>query len=484
MATQPRPARGAAPAGLPPALRHPADQPVRRRGLPGEPGRRRAVQPGERRPTRPRSPPAFAVLLLPYSLIGPFAGVLLDRWRRQRVLVWSQPAALPAGRLVAIEIATRVEGVPFYATALLVTSVNRFFLAALSAAPAARRRAGGLVTGNALSTTSGSVAAAVGAGIALLLRQARRRRRRRYAADRLASVAGYRLVGARWPAGSGRTSSGRTTCSARAGRPCSTSPAGWSPAPGTWRAARGRRRRWPRSARTGSSTGSRRSRILLLYRNYFTDDGIFRRGLAGLGQVFAATAARHADRGRDHPGGRSAGSASRPGSPAVRAGRADRDRVRRCRSRARRSCRPRCCSASSRRARRSAWTRWCRSRSRTTSGAGCSPSTTRCSTYVRAAAAVSRRSCCPLRQVVRDARRRLRRVRAHRARPTASPPPGRAGRSRPEPPLARAGPAALRQPSVGDGLVVRQRAAVEAQLLEVPPGLADQRAGRQRRGSP
>ena len=29
----------------------------------------------------------FAVLLLPYSLLGPFAGVLLDRWRRSRVLV-------------------------------------------------------------------------------------------------------------------------------------------------------------------------------------------------------------------------------------------------------------------------------------------------------------------------------------------------------------------------------------------------------------
>src|SRR6201999_200798 len=31
----------------------------------------------------------FAVILLPYSLIGPFAGVLLDRWWRQRVLVRS-----------------------------------------------------------------------------------------------------------------------------------------------------------------------------------------------------------------------------------------------------------------------------------------------------------------------------------------------------------------------------------------------------------
>src|ERR1700759_1451771 len=31
----------------------------------------------------------FAVILLPYSLIGPFAGVLLDRWWRQRVLVFA-----------------------------------------------------------------------------------------------------------------------------------------------------------------------------------------------------------------------------------------------------------------------------------------------------------------------------------------------------------------------------------------------------------
>ena len=29
----------------------------------------------------------FATLLLPYSVVGPFAGVFLDRWRRQRVLV-------------------------------------------------------------------------------------------------------------------------------------------------------------------------------------------------------------------------------------------------------------------------------------------------------------------------------------------------------------------------------------------------------------
>src|SRR3712207_7345465 len=30
---------------------------------------------------------AFAVLLLPYSVVGPFAGVWLDRWSRRQVLV-------------------------------------------------------------------------------------------------------------------------------------------------------------------------------------------------------------------------------------------------------------------------------------------------------------------------------------------------------------------------------------------------------------
>src|SRR6476661_1279622 len=31
----------------------------------------------------------FVVLLLPYSIIGPFAGALLDRWSRRRVIVWA-----------------------------------------------------------------------------------------------------------------------------------------------------------------------------------------------------------------------------------------------------------------------------------------------------------------------------------------------------------------------------------------------------------
>jgi len=32
---------------------------------------------------------AFAVLYLPYSLAGPFAGVFIDRWQRRQILLWS-----------------------------------------------------------------------------------------------------------------------------------------------------------------------------------------------------------------------------------------------------------------------------------------------------------------------------------------------------------------------------------------------------------
>lgn len=37
----------------------------------------------ERQPTPLAIAVSFGILLLPYSLIGPFAGVFLDRWRRR-----------------------------------------------------------------------------------------------------------------------------------------------------------------------------------------------------------------------------------------------------------------------------------------------------------------------------------------------------------------------------------------------------------------
>jgi MFS family permease len=232
---------------------------------------------------------AFAALLLPYSFVGPFAGVLLDRWRRQRVLVWSNVIRCLLVGVVALEIATRVEGVLFYATALLVTSVNRFFLAAQSAAQPHVVEPERLVTGNALSTTSGSVAAVLGGGIALFLRPLVGAGDGGYALIALASTIGYgssAFLGRKFgpdqlgPDDVQRSRRERVSDVAR-GLVAGARHVAERREVASALAAIGAHRFF-----YGISTIS----TLLLYRNYFTDHGIFQSQLAGLGQVFAATA--------------------------------------------------------------------------------------------------------------------------------------------------------------------------------------------------
>jgi len=114
---------------------------------------------------------AFATLLLPYSLVGPFAGVLLDRWRRRQILVWSNllRAAMVVG--VAALVAGEVSGPVLYVAVLACLSVNRFFLSGLSAAlPHVVVRAE-LVMANSVSTTSGTIVAILGGGLGYGLRR-------------------------------------------------------------------------------------------------------------------------------------------------------------------------------------------------------------------------------------------------------------------------------------------------------------------------
>ena len=113
----------------------------------------------------------FAVLLLPYSLVGPFAGVWLDRWSRRQVLLHANVlrAGLVAG--VAALVLAAVHGTGFFLAGLAVFSVNRFVLAALSAGLPHTVDEASLVSANALSTTSGSIATVAGGGAALALLQ-------------------------------------------------------------------------------------------------------------------------------------------------------------------------------------------------------------------------------------------------------------------------------------------------------------------------
>jgi MFS family permease len=229
----------------------------------------------------------FATLLLPYSFVGPFAGVLLDRWRRQRVLVAANLFRCLAVALVAAEIAAGTGGSLFYVTALVVISVNRFFLAALSASLPHVVDRDTLVTANALSTTSGTVAALIGGGLAIGLRELTGPSDAGYALIALGSAVGYgasALAARRFPPDllgpddverSHRETLGDVARGLVAGarhvvelRPVASALAAIA----------------AHRFFYGISTIS----TLLLYRNYFVDDGFFRAGLAGLGQAVAA----------------------------------------------------------------------------------------------------------------------------------------------------------------------------------------------------
>lgn len=112
----------------------------------------------------------FVVLLLPYSLIGPFAGALLDRWDRRRVLV---VANLLRGSLIlvaAVAVATGVAGLPLLMLALVVVGISRFVGAGLSASLPHVVPVPNLVEANALAVTLGAVVSVVGAGCAVGLR--------------------------------------------------------------------------------------------------------------------------------------------------------------------------------------------------------------------------------------------------------------------------------------------------------------------------
>nr|WP_083977568.1 MFS transporter [Kitasatospora azatica] len=113
----------------------------------------------------------LAVLLLPFSVVGPFAGVLLDRWRRREVLYLGNLARFGLGLVTAGLLLGQAPEWLFFAAALLVTALNRFILAGLSAALPRVVAPGQLVTANALSPTAGTVAAACGGGIGFLFHQ-------------------------------------------------------------------------------------------------------------------------------------------------------------------------------------------------------------------------------------------------------------------------------------------------------------------------
>lgn len=126
----------------------------------------------ERQPTAASIAFAFAILYLPYSLIGPFAGVFLDRWSRRQVLLVGNFLRAAVVALVAVMTMAERSGLDLGIVVLLALGINRFILAGLSAALPHTVPDKDLVTANAFAPTAGTLLAAVGGLVGVVLRSA------------------------------------------------------------------------------------------------------------------------------------------------------------------------------------------------------------------------------------------------------------------------------------------------------------------------
>jgi MFS family permease len=124
----------------------------------------------EREPDPVRVAAAFAILLLPFSIIGPFAGVFLDRWSRRNVLVRANILKALTTVIVLAVVMSGDDGLVLGVSVLIVLGIGRFVLAGLSASLPHVVSGPDLVTANALTPTAGTIAAAVGGVVGITLR--------------------------------------------------------------------------------------------------------------------------------------------------------------------------------------------------------------------------------------------------------------------------------------------------------------------------
>ncbi|WP_245831431.1 MFS transporter [Mycobacterium terramassiliense] len=113
---------------------------------------------------------AFTVLFLPYSLLGPFAGALMDRWDRRLVLVGATTARLILIAVIGTILAVRAGDMPLLIAALFANGLARFVASGLSASLPHVVPREQVVTMNSVATASGAVAAFLGANFMLVPR--------------------------------------------------------------------------------------------------------------------------------------------------------------------------------------------------------------------------------------------------------------------------------------------------------------------------
>jgi len=99
---------------------------------------------------------AYAVLIIPFSLIGPFTGLVIDRWSRRRILTFT-PLTRAAAAVGILVLTTGPAGILLYVLALVVVSLNRFYISTTGAVIPALVPEEDLLMGNSLTQATGTI---------------------------------------------------------------------------------------------------------------------------------------------------------------------------------------------------------------------------------------------------------------------------------------------------------------------------------------
>ena len=113
----------------------------------------------------------FAVVLTPYSIVGPLVGTILDRISRQRAIFVANILRSVDLILIAILIFSGSSGVLLTLLILFAFGVNRLLLAGLSAGLPLMIDRPSLIKANALAVTGGSLSVVIGGGIGIAIRR-------------------------------------------------------------------------------------------------------------------------------------------------------------------------------------------------------------------------------------------------------------------------------------------------------------------------
>ncbi len=121
----------------------------------------------ERAPDAVSAALAFAVVLLPYSLIGPYIGTFLDRFSRQRIIRNCNYIRAINLLIIAYLVNIGATGIILTVFVLLAFGVNRLILAGLSAGLPLLVKKEELIAANALAVTGGTIWVVIGGGIGI-----------------------------------------------------------------------------------------------------------------------------------------------------------------------------------------------------------------------------------------------------------------------------------------------------------------------------